>query len=55
MALDLWWSLVAATQTDAPATNAADSPILWWVGGVIVTVFFGAIVVRTLRRNRLRK
>lgn len=43
-------------ETPAPASGAAASdPALWWVGGIIVAVAFTAIVVRTLRRNRLRK
>ncbi|MFD2757780.1 hypothetical protein [Gulosibacter faecalis] len=44
--------------TDAllAAAASADStpPVVWWIGGIIVAVAFGAMVWRTIRRNRLK-
>lgn len=42
--------------TDALATAAgeATNPVAWWIGGVIVVAVFGAMVWRTIRRNRMK-
>lgn len=56
MANEMWWSLLAAAETDSPSHGASTGDtVMWWIGGIIVAVIFGAIVLRTLRRNRLRK
>lgn len=55
MANDMWWLLLAATETDSPVPGGSGDTVMWWIGGILVAVFFGAIVLRTLRRNRLRK
>lgn len=47
-------SLLAAVAAAAPASGSADA-VGWWIGGILVAVVFGGIVIRTLRRNRLRK
>ena len=44
-----------AVSTVVLADSSAAEATAWWIGGVIVLVLFGGIVIRTLRRNRLRK
>ena len=39
----------------APLADSSTDPLGWWIGGVLVVILFGGIVIRTLRRNRLRK
>ena len=49
----------ALAATDPAGTgggrSALDEPVLLIIGGVVLVLVFGGIVLRTLRRNRLRK
>ena len=48
--------LLAATDPAAPGVGTPlDDPVLLVIGGIVVVLVFGGIVLRTLRRNRLRK
>lgn len=50
-------SALASVLSDAQPTepSALEHPALLVVGGIIVVGLFAGIVIRTLRRNRLRK
>lgn len=42
---------------DALAAGAGEAAnaVSWWIGGIVVAVVFGAMVWRTVRRNRMKK
>ncbi|WP_282827112.1 hypothetical protein [Gulosibacter sediminis] len=39
----------------AAGAGEAASAVSWWIGGIVVAVIFGAMVWRTVRRNRMKK
>ncbi|NLT27201.1 MAG: hypothetical protein GXX90_11280 [Microbacteriaceae bacterium] len=48
---------LAATEPAEPgaAASALENPVLLVIGGIVLVALFGGIVLRTLRRNRLRR